>query len=35
MADGSVKFLKSSSGAAVYGGLCSRNLGEVVSVDGY
>jgi prepilin-type N-terminal cleavage/methylation domain-containing protein/prepilin-type processing-associated H-X9-DG protein len=35
MADGHVLFLKSSVGPAVYGGLCSRNLGEVVSADGY
>ncbi len=35
MADGSVKFIKASISSAVYGGLCSRNLGEIVSADGY
>jgi prepilin-type N-terminal cleavage/methylation domain-containing protein len=35
MGDGSVKFIKSSVNASVYGGLCSRNLGEVVSADAF
>ena len=33
--DGSVLFIKSSINAAVYGGLCSRNLGEIVSSDSF
>jgi prepilin-type N-terminal cleavage/methylation domain-containing protein len=33
--DGSALFIKSSINASVYGGLCSRNLGEIVSADGY
>ena len=35
MADGSTRFIKASVSSAVYGGLCSRNLGEIVSADGY
>jgi prepilin-type N-terminal cleavage/methylation domain-containing protein/prepilin-type processing-associated H-X9-DG protein len=35
LADGSVKFLKATITPAVYGGLCSRNLGEIVSADGF
>ncbi len=35
MGDGSAKFIKSSVNASVYGGLCSRNMGEVVSADGF
>ncbi len=33
--DGSVLFIKSSISAAVYGGLCSRNMGEIVSSDSF
>jgi hypothetical protein len=33
--DGSVLFIKSSISAAVYGGLCSRNWGEIVNSDGF
>jgi prepilin-type N-terminal cleavage/methylation domain-containing protein len=33
--DGSIKFIKSSINPSVYGGLFSRNLGEVISGDGY
>jgi hypothetical protein len=33
--DGSVRFIKASITSAVYGDLCSRNLGEIVSSDGY
>jgi prepilin-type N-terminal cleavage/methylation domain-containing protein/prepilin-type processing-associated H-X9-DG protein len=35
MCDGSVRFIKASISPAVYGDLCSRNLGEIVSADGY
>ena len=35
MADGSVKFIKSSVNPNIYGDLASRNWGEVVSGDGY
>jgi prepilin-type processing-associated H-X9-DG protein len=35
MTDGHVLFIKASISAAVYGGLCSRNGGEIVSADGY
>jgi prepilin-type N-terminal cleavage/methylation domain-containing protein len=35
MADGSVRFLKSSITPAVYGDLASRNWGEIVSADRY
>jgi prepilin-type N-terminal cleavage/methylation domain-containing protein len=35
MADGSVKFIKSSITPTIYGDLASRNWGEVVSSDGY
>jgi len=33
--DGSVLFIKSSISASVYGSLCSRNLGEIVSSDSF
>jgi prepilin-type N-terminal cleavage/methylation domain-containing protein len=33
--DGSIKFIKSSITASVYGGLFSRNLGEVISADAF
>jgi hypothetical protein len=33
MADGSIRFIKSSISPAVYGDLASRNWGEVVSAD--
>jgi prepilin-type N-terminal cleavage/methylation domain-containing protein len=35
LADGSIRFIKTSISSAVYGDLCSRNLGEIVSADGY
>jgi len=35
MCDGSVRFIKTSISPAVYGDLCSRNVGEIVSADGY
>jgi prepilin-type N-terminal cleavage/methylation domain-containing protein len=35
MGDGSVKFIKTSINSNVYGDLCSRNLGEIVSADAY
>jgi prepilin-type N-terminal cleavage/methylation domain-containing protein/prepilin-type processing-associated H-X9-DG protein len=35
MADGSVKFIKTSINANVYGDLASRNMGEIVSSDAY
>ena len=35
MADGHVLFIKSSIGANAYGGLCSRNGGEIVSADAF
>jgi prepilin-type N-terminal cleavage/methylation domain-containing protein len=35
MADGSVKFVKTSINANIYGDLCSRNNGEIVSADAY
>ncbi|MDR3633916.1 MAG: DUF1559 domain-containing protein [Isosphaeraceae bacterium] len=35
MADGSVRFVKSSISPSVYGNLASRNWGEVVSADQY
>jgi prepilin-type N-terminal cleavage/methylation domain-containing protein/prepilin-type processing-associated H-X9-DG protein len=35
MADGSVKFIKTSINANVYGDLASRNQGEIVSSDAY
>jgi prepilin-type N-terminal cleavage/methylation domain-containing protein len=35
MGDGSVKFIKTSINANVYGDLCSRNLNEIVSADSY
>ena len=35
MADGSVKFIKSSISPTVYGDLASRNWGEIVSSDAY
>ncbi len=35
MADGHVLFIKSSIGFAAYGGLCSRNGGEIVSADAF
>ncbi len=35
MCDGSVRFIKSSINSSVYGGLCSRNMGEIVSGDAY
>ncbi len=35
LCDGSVLFIKTGISSAVYGDLCSRNLGEIVSMDGY
>jgi prepilin-type N-terminal cleavage/methylation domain-containing protein len=35
LCDGSIRFIKTSVSSAVYGDLCSRNLGEIVSGDGY
>ena len=35
MGDGSVKFIKSSVNPSVYGGLFSRNLGEIISADAF
>ncbi|MFO0950273.1 MAG: DUF1559 domain-containing protein [Isosphaeraceae bacterium] len=35
MGDGSAKFIKASIHPSVYGGLFSRNMGEVVSADAY
>ncbi|HEY2154844.1 MAG TPA: DUF1559 domain-containing protein [Isosphaeraceae bacterium] len=35
MADGHVLFIKSSIGFGAYGGLCSRNGGEIVSADAF
>ncbi len=35
MGDGSALFIKSSINPSVYGGLCSRNLGEIVSADAF
>jgi prepilin-type N-terminal cleavage/methylation domain-containing protein/prepilin-type processing-associated H-X9-DG protein len=35
MADGHVLFIKSSINFAAYGGLCSRNFGEIVSADAF
>jgi hypothetical protein len=35
MADGSLKFIKSSINPSVYGDLASRNWGEIVSADQY
>jgi hypothetical protein len=35
MGDGSVRFIKSSVHPSVYGALCSRNLGEIVSADAF
>jgi prepilin-type N-terminal cleavage/methylation domain-containing protein/prepilin-type processing-associated H-X9-DG protein len=35
MADGSVKFIKTTINANVYGDLASRNMGEIVSSDAY
>ncbi len=35
MADGSVKFIKSTISPTVYGDLASRNYGEIVSADAY
>ena len=35
MADGHVLFIKSSITGAAYGGLCSRNGGEIVSADAF
>jgi prepilin-type N-terminal cleavage/methylation domain-containing protein len=35
LCDGSVRFIKASISSAVYGDLCSRNLGEIVSGDAY
>jgi prepilin-type N-terminal cleavage/methylation domain-containing protein len=35
LCDGSVRFIKTSISSAVYGDMCSRNLGEIVSGDGY
>jgi prepilin-type N-terminal cleavage/methylation domain-containing protein len=35
LCDGSIRFIKSSISPAVYGDLCSRNVGEIVGGDGY
>jgi hypothetical protein len=35
LCDGSVLFIKKGVNPSVYGGLCSRNLGEVVSADSF
>ena len=35
MGDGSALFIKSSINPSVYGGLCSRNPGEIVSADAF
>jgi prepilin-type N-terminal cleavage/methylation domain-containing protein len=35
MCDGSARFIKTGVSSAVFGDLCSRNIGEVVSGDGY
>ena len=35
MGDGLVLFIKSSINPSVYGSLCSRNLGEIVSAEAF